>query len=171
VGISISLIISIFGISNTWISANIPKINMLVAKKDWLRLDNEFKRYLILALGTYCLGIITVILLLFTFYGKLSFFDKIVSRFLNIIPLLMLASGWFLQIIVNGMAIYLRAHKQEPYVILSVVSGIYIIISTFLCSKYLKPDLFFLGFFSSYLFVLPWSLKIYKDKKRLWHKC
>ncbi|MHB9148392.1 MAG: hypothetical protein ACYC2U_08550, partial [Candidatus Amoebophilus sp.] len=55
VGISISLAVAAFSISNTWLSANNPKINMLVAKKDWHKLDKEFKKDLLLALSTYCL--------------------------------------------------------------------------------------------------------------------
>lgn len=169
VGITISLVTAIFSISNTWFSANTPKLNMLVAKREWKKLDREFLKNLILSLGTYLLGVIILFVAVLAFSGKWQFFDKLKSRFLGIVPLSMLLIGWLLQIIVNGLAIYLRAHKEEPYVIPSVVSGIFIIVTTFLSSKYLPPSMFFIGFLASYLYGLPWSLKIFYNKRKVWH--
>jgi len=169
VGITISLVTAIFSISNTWFSANTPKLNMLVAKREWKILDKEFRKNLILSLGTYLLGVIILFVAVLAFSGKWQLFDKLKSRFLGMVPLSMLLIGWFLQVIVNGLAIYLRAHKEEPYVIPSVVSGIFIIVTTFLSSKYLPSSMFFIGFFASYLYGLPWSFKIYFDKRREWH--
>lgn len=169
VGITISLITAIFNIANTWFSANTPKLNMLVAKREWKILDKEFRKNLILSLGTYILGITVLFLTVIVFSGRWQLFDKMKVRFLGIVPLSMLLVGWFLQIIVNGLAIYLRAHKEEPFVIPSVVSGIFIIVTTYLSAKYLPPIMFFAGFIASYIYGLPWSLKIFFNKRNEWH--
>ncbi|WP_158904923.1 hypothetical protein [Rectinema subterraneum] len=169
VGITISLVTAIFSISNTWFSANTPKLNMLVAKREWKNLDKEFRKNMILSLGTYLLGIFALFVAVFVFSGRWQFFDKLKVRFLGLMPLSMLLAGWFLQIIVNGLAIYLRAHKEEPFVIPSVVSGIFIIATTYLSAKYLPPTMFFTGFIASYLYGLPWSFKIFFNKRKEWH--
>jgi len=169
VGITMSLVSAIFNISNTWFSANTPKINMFVAKKDWMSLDKEFKLDLKLAVVTYLLGIGTLVGLILILEGRWAFFDRLMSRFLGIVPLGTLILCWFFQIFVNGMAIYLRAHKQEPYVLPSFVSGLFILMTTFICLMYLPPVFLFLGFFLSFSFGFPWCYAIFKNKRREWH--
>lgn len=56
----------------------------------------------------------------------------------------------------------MRAHKEEPLVIPSFVSGVYIAIVTLLIAMYLPFEYFFLGFLSSYL----WVLIIFKRYKK-----
>lgn len=169
VGISISLITSIFNLSNIWLSANNPKINVMVAKKEWGELDQEFKKDLLLSILTY-MGIIALLFIsILIMQNNWPLYQKLRPRFLGEVPLLTLVIGWFLQIMVNGMALYLRAHKQEPFVVPSVVSGIFIIVSTYLCAKYLTSSYFFIGFLGSYVYGLPWTYSIFKRKKLEWH--
>jgi hypothetical protein len=54
---------------------------------------------------------------------------------------MIISTGWLLQIIINSLAVYMRAHKEEPLVIPSFLSGIYISLVTLLIAIY-----FFLGF-------------------------
>jgi len=166
VGISISIWSAIFSISTVWIIAITPKLNMLIAKKEWKKLDQLFFKNLILSVGTFLLGTICAFVILTYFKGKI----KIIDRFLPIFPMLCLSMGWTLQTLIDTLAIYLRAHKQEPLVLVSAVSAIYIVITTFLCAKYLPSDYFFLGFLSSYIWQLPWVLIIFYKKRKEWHK-
>ena len=169
VGISMSMVTAMFNLSSIWLNANNPKLNMMVSKRDWKNLDKEFKRDMYLSLGTYIVGVLCLILVVLGLSGRVSMFDKIVGRFLGPLPISMLLLGWLLQIVVNGMAMYLRAHKQEPYVLPSVISGIFIAVSTFFCARYLAINWFFAGFIASYGFGLPWTYKIFRAKKKLWH--
>ncbi|MBN1532973.1 MAG: hypothetical protein JXA20_09945 [Spirochaetes bacterium] len=169
VGISIAMWSALHNISNTWVISNVPKFNISVAKKQWHDLDTKARSSIIYSVATYLAGVASVTLLVLCLYGRIPHFDRIVGRFLNLIPMAMLASAWFLQIIINGLAVYLRAHKEEPYVIPSVVSGIYIAATTFLCARYLPAEYLFLGFLSSYIWGLPWCAKIFRDKRILWH--
>ena len=165
VGISITLWLGVFSISNVWISAITPKINMFISRKDWKNLDRLFFKNLILSNITFLTGIITVFLLIFFLKNKISFFD----RFVNNISMAFLAAGWLLQVNVNGLAVYLRAHKEEPLVIPSAVSAIYIVTVTLFSAKYLPPEYFFLGFISSYLWGIPWILTIFNQKRKRCH--
>ena len=165
VGITISLVSAIFNISNTWFTANTPKMNMYAAKKEWSLLDKEFHTNLLLTVATYIMGISLLAALIMALHGRWSFFDNLTVRFLGIIPIATLSCCWFCQIFVSGMAIYLRAHMQEPYVSLSFLNGLFILISTYLCSRYLPSYCLFIGFLLSFTFVLPWAYSIYKKKK------
>lgn len=165
VGISMTIFTAIFSISNIWIISITPKLNMLVSKKEWNKLDKIFFKNFILDVLTYILGVIVAFALLILLKGRV----KIIDRFLNIFPMACLAIAWILQTIIDALAIYLRAHKQEPLYFISAVSAIYIVITTLLCARYLPTKYFFVGFLSSYLFGFPYIIITFNKCRRMWH--
>lgn len=170
VGITISLVTAMFNLSNTWFTVNTPRLNMLVAKKEWRTLDSFFLKNLVMTVATYLVGVLVLLGAVLAFSGRIAFFDRISARFLGIAPLATLIICWFLQILVNSLAVYLRAHKQEPLVVPSVVGGVFIAITTLLCAKYLPSSLFFSGFLASFAFGIPWALAIFLTKRKVWHQ-
>ncbi len=162
IGISITLWMGIFSISNVWVSAVTPKLNMHVSKKEWKARDNLFSKNLILSCITFMASAAMVFLLIFLLKGKVAIVDK----FVDTTSMSFLAAAWFLQVIVNTLAIYLRAYKEEPLVVPSFLSALYIVITTFLCVKFLPPKYFFLGFLSSYLWGVPWVISIFYQKRK-----
>ena len=90
------------------------------------------------------------------------------DRLSDPLSMLFLAIAWFLQIVVNGLATYLRAHKKEPLVLPSVLSAVYVAVTTLLCAKYLAPRYFFLGWLSGCVWGVPWVAWIFVKKKREW---
>lgn len=164
VGLSILLWTAVFSISNSWIYAIIPKLNIFVSQKKWKDLDALFSRHLLLASATFLTGAMTVYLSVTFLRGKVELFNRLADN----TSLLLLGVAWFLQIIVNSLAVYLRSHKKEPLVIPSLVSAVYIVIATILCATYLPSKYFFLGFLSSYLWGVPWVLYIFIKNKKEW---
>jgi len=162
VGISIALWTAVFSLANTWISAIIPKLNIYIEKKEWKLLDKVFYKNLLLSIMTFSIGVIIVFLVIHIFKGRLAIIDRFVSN----ISMMFLAINWFLQIIINTLAVYLRAHKEEPLVLFSFSSALYISVTTFLCIVYLPIDYLFVGYFSSYLFALPWIFSIFNKKRK-----
>jgi len=162
IGFSIAICSAIFGISNIWMTIIIPKINMYVAHKDYESLNIMFKKHLISAVITYILGIITLFIVVIYFKDILPFANRLVSVF----PLSIISTGWLLQIVIYGLAIYMRAHKEEPLMLLSFLSGVYIAISTLLIAIYLPFEYFFIGFLSSYVWGMPLVLKIFSRYKK-----
>lgn len=161
VGLSIAACTAIFGIANIWMTIIIPKINMLVNQKDYETLDPTFKKHLILSVVTYILGIITLFIIITFFKDNVPFDERLVSPF----SLMIISTGWLFQIIINGLAIYMRAHKEEPLVMPSFVSGIYISLVTLLIAIYLPFEYFFLGFLSSFIWEMPWVMLIFQKYK------
>jgi O-antigen/teichoic acid export membrane protein len=168
VGITLTLVMAIFNMSNIWMYTITPKMNMLISQKSWSNLDSLFKKRLLLSLGTYLL--ITAGLFFFgAIFGKFWIIPKITARFLPITSLIILTVCYFLQLIINSWALYLRGHKQEPYVIPSIVSAVWILIITFIVGKFMSPEWFFTGFLSSYVWGMPVSYIIYRKHKEKWH--
>jgi len=162
VGLSIAVCTAIFGIANIWMTIIIPKMNMLVSQADYATLDPVFKKHLILSIVTYILGTITLFVIITVFKEYVPFDERLVSPF----SLSIIALGWLLQIIISGYAVYMRAHKEEPLMIPSFVTGVYIAISTLLIAMYLPFEYFFLGFLSSYVWGIPWVMVIFKRYKK-----
>ncbi len=135
---------------------------MLVSRCEWETLDRLFLKNLKLAGLTFCMGAVTIFWLLLLFKDRIL----LIERLANITTMLFLAAGWLLQIVVNALAIYLRAHKEEPLLLPSFISALYVVFTTFLCAKYLSPDYFFLGYLSSYVWGLPWIYSIYHKKRK-----
>ncbi len=162
IGITIALWTAIINISLVWISSVTPRINIHVSRKEWHQLDKLFFKRMALTMLTFVLGAGAFFALYFTLRLKLN----ILNRFSDLNTLILLAFVWFLQTIINSLAVYLRSHKQEPLVLPSFVAAVYITVTTLLCAKYLPADYFFLGFFSSYFWTLPWVIIIYFRKRK-----
>ncbi len=162
IGISVTLCSGLLAFSNIWLYVVTPKINMLISKKEWKELDNMFFKNTFFSALTYFIGIIFVFIVLGLYKDKIS----LLQRFISIKGMFFLAFGWFFQLIVNSLAVYLRAHKEEPMVLPSIISAIYIIIVTYVTTLYLDFDYIFLGFFTSYFLGLPWIIKIFTKKRK-----
>lgn len=165
IGLSMSLIMAGFTMSNVWLTSVYPKINMAVAKKDWKKLDNVFKKRFLLGLLTYLLGFTGFYVLYLNFYNRFI----ILERLLPPLPFLTLLLAWCVQYAVNAFALYMRAHKEEPLVGISIVSGIAVSLSTLLIVRSFTADYMFLGFFAAQILFFPLVYKkyvYYKTAKR-----
>lgn len=167
VGLSISLWTSVFGISNSFISAIIPKINIEISKKNWASLDKTFNKNLVLSLSTYFIFFASFFIINHFFRDYFIIKNKnIFDRFLSPFSMFLLGISWFIQLYVNAIAMYVRSHKKEPFVFASIFVAFYIPSITFILAKYLHPDYFFLGFLSSILVTLPYIIYIYLEEKK-----
>ncbi|MBM6748723.1 hypothetical protein H5995_05440 [Megamonas rupellensis] len=157
IGLSNSIWTAIMSISNIFIVSKMPYINMLVSKKLWIELDRILKNIFLKLVGTYILGMISFFLLYYILYNKLFIFQ----RLLDLYSMLILSICWFLQLIVSFMATYLRAHKKEPLMYISIFCAVYVSISTFFIVNNFPSDYLFLGFLTSFIFVLPTVMYIF----------
>lgn len=162
VGISIAMWTAGFNVSMTWLTAVNPRLNILVAERDWSGLDRLFWKSLLRSMGTMLFGGSAFFLIYFSLFGQVDFFH----RFLGAKSMLILFFCWLCQLYVNDVALYLRAHKREPLMILSVLSAVYVAVTTYLCAEYLSEEWLFLGFLTSYLWGIPVVIKILNDQKR-----
>jgi O-antigen/teichoic acid export membrane protein len=168
VGISLTLVGAIFNISNTWMYTITPKMNMLISQKSWSNLDSLFKKRRLLSLGTYLL-ITTGLFFFVAILGNFWIIPKITARFLPVTSLIILIVCYFLNLISNCWALYLRGHKQEPYMIFSVVSAIWIAVTTCLAGRFMSSAWLFIGFLTNFIWSIPVAYLIYRRCRTKWH--
>jgi hypothetical protein len=164
VGITVALVTATYSIANVWIYVANPKLNMFASLRNWAAMDRLALKSIILSVITFAIGGIFVLTIMH-FFSNYS----IIGRFLGIVPMSCLFLAWIILIVIYGLAVYLRAHKKEPLVLLSVLSAVYIVISTFLVIKYLPPQYLFLGFLTAQLWGLPATIILFIKKRKEWH--
>ena len=162
IGISVAMWSAGFNIANSWLTAVIPRINMLVAERKWQELDVLFNNRLRKALLTMVLGICGYCGLYLLLKDSFHFFDRV----LGLKSMGLLGLCWLMQTYINGLAVYLRSHKKEPMMPVSLFSAFYVAITTYLCASFLPEDYLFLGFFSSYLYGVPVTYYLYRQQKQ-----
>lgn len=168
VGITISLVLSLLNISSIWIYTVTPKINILISKKMWPDLDLLFRKRVWLSLGTYISGILVLFIFLY-YFKEFWIIPKILTRFLPIESVICLFVGYFFQLIINSMAVYLRGHKQEPLMGQAILQSAWIVPVTILAGKYFPLGWIFIGFLASYVFIFPINLMIFFKNRKNWH--
>lgn len=159
VGLTVAVFTAIYTISNIWMTIIIPKINIYVAHQKYKKLNKIFAKFLAMAFVTYLIGVIALVSLLYLSEGsRFGLTDRLVGW--N--SMVMISVGWLLQIVVNGLAVYMRSYKKEPLVWVSLAMGSYVGVATILIANWLSVDYIFMGFVSSYLWVMPAVWLIYR---------
>lgn len=166
-GMTQAALSGILGLANSWFSTKVPLFSGFIARKEYTILDSIFNKTIKQALFVMlsCLTILFVLLNTLQHY-KLP----IISRFLDLTSFSILATGSVVLFITNALATYLRCHKDEPFLVLSIVLGIINITLMYFTSKYLGV----MGMVSGYLLVMILGLVfgyfIFIHKKRIWHE-
>ena len=143
-----------------------PKMNMLVSLKNWMGLDHLFKRQLSLSIITFLIGGTACILLFISIPENWNF----TQRFLDVGTISLLLLAWLMQLVINAMAMYMRAHKKEVLVIPSIMLGLFVAVTTFLISNNFSSQYLFVGFLISFIWNLPLVYYIYRKEKKLIHR-
>lgn len=163
IGISIAMWTAGFGIASSWITAITPKINMYISEKKWSELDRLFHTNLKKSMMTMIAGGAGFILFFYLFENHLALFKRI----LPIESMSILFICWICQLYINNWAIYLRGHKKEPLMLVSVFSAVYVCVSTLICGYLLPAPYIFMGFLSSYIYGIPVTMYIVRRERRL----
>ena len=158
-GMTMSLIIMLQGLPTKWIQPNIPKYGILIAKREFLKLKILWKDNLKTALFISSLISFGFIFMVFL----VNFFNfKISNRLLPSFEITILIIVTFFKSIDYAQTVFIRAFKEEPIFILSIVSSIIMGFLVWIMGKYFATY----GLCIAYLFVtlvviIPWQTKIF----------
>ena len=120
-GMSLQIIVAMNGAAMTWITTKAPTFGKLIATKQTKALDTLFFRALAQSFGFLVFGIICVWLVLLYLSMTAS---PYAARVLPLPLFSLLCLACLANHIVFAEANYLRAHKQEPFMVLSVLGGL-----------------------------------------------
>jgi hypothetical protein len=121
-GMSLTMIRAVFNTSFSWIESKIPLLNMMVGNKERTNLFRLFMKtsvrgFLFYILGSSALIVFVYLLNVYTGYGQ---------RFIRLHLILLFCFAESADVIIGSLAIYLRAHKEEPFYWFSLLLGIVI---------------------------------------------
>ncbi len=166
-GMTLVALNGISSISFSWINTKVPLFSRLIAKNNFIELDNIFSKTIKqLSMINLILALSFISFILLSGYFKLSIAD----RFLDISLIIILGIASFFNQYVFAWAAYLRSHKKEPFLINSIVLGILISISVLISAYYYGVIAVVISYSAITLFVgVPWAYYIFQNKKREWH--
>lgn len=167
-GMSLSIVGAISSIAIAWVNTKTPQFGHFVAMKRFQALDILFFQTLKQSTFVVMLGGI-VILLLKLYLASIA--SPLNERLLPIIPFSLLLLTAIVNHIIFAEAAYLRSHKAEPFMVLSLTTGLLITCVIFLFGKQFGA----LGMMASYFLIslivgLGWGSWIFHQKKLAWHE-
>lgn len=166
-GLSLGVTSAIAAVALGWISTKAAPFGRLVALRDWAQMDRMF--FPCLWQSTFALFLSEGVFWLLTLYLHHSG-HRLSARLLPPLPLALLLGSAVSSHIVAAEAIYLRAHKQEPFLVLSLAVGALTALSSWLLVRPFGAE----GMMAAYLVVslvvgLGMGTGLFIQKRREWH--
>jgi len=168
-GMTWSVVATIGALSTAWISTKAARFGMLIARREFQALNRMAVRSGMACVGVAALGAVgleSVVLALRSFGSPLA------KRLLPPLPMGLFLAGQVVMQASAVQAVYLRAHKREPFAALTAMAALLVVGSTCYFGKAYGA----VGAAASYcgvtlLFILPVGTAILTRCRRLWHEC
>jgi len=165
-GMSLTLCLALAGVPMAWMSTKASPFGVLVARRQWHALDSLFfktlrQSFLVLVVG----GVV-----LYVCVSILNYLDHPLSRrILQPLPFAFILLSAMMNHIVFCEAQYLRTHKTEPFLWLSIAIGALTATSTFLLAKPFSALGVSIGYMICCMVLLVVGTKIFLNKRKEWH--
>jgi hypothetical protein len=168
-GMTLAVVSAIGSMGSIWSMSKAPRFGMLIARKAWGELDRLFHRVAIASQVVLACGATVVWLAI---YGLYASNHRLAERFLPPWPAAFLVVGVVASNFCTPMGVYLRAHKREPYMTLSLVLGLLTgLVAWILSSQHVGAAGVAAGYMAVSLLVgLPAGLLIFRYCRVRWHQ-
>lgn len=151
----------------SWIQTKVPLFGMLVAQKDYEKLDRLWYRAARISVLVLVVGATVVWLFV---YGLETVGNPLAQRLLGPLPLCLLLVAIILKQVVHCQAAYLRAHKKDPLFVSGMVSGIVSgLFVWWLGSRWGATGIAFGYVLVLSLITVPGTALVWVRSRRLWH--
>jgi hypothetical protein len=153
-------------LGQAWIDTQVARFGALIARRDFLALDVLFRRRLISSVAVVTcggLGFLGLVLALGWMRSSLA------QRMLDPASTAILLLGTLLTQLSTAMSTYLRAHKQEPLMALSVVTSLGIAAAVWLLGTRLGAIGAAAGSTAVWVANVVWNWRIWTRCRREWH--
>ena len=149
-----------------WITTRIPVWGMLIAKKQYSELDRQFFKTSVISLIVITLG---VLVLWLSVYGLSYIQHPLSDRILAPLPTAIFALGSIAIQVSQCLSSYLRAHKKEPFLSISIGGGLSTGILVWVLGSEYGPIGAGLSFLIVSIGTLPFGFRIWHRCRREWH--
>jgi len=166
-GMTLQIVSGIQTVALIWLKIQIPNFGVMVARKDFIRLDLLWLTTAKRTLGTF-LAISALALGAFIVLGKYQI--ELADRVLPLELLgVFLAAGAFVNLI-QSFAAYLRAHLTEPLLTMSVTCSLAVGMLTWLLGSKFGPAGVAWGYLGVMIIGATWACSTYQYSKARWQK-
>ena len=166
-GMTLALATALQSVSMAWIQAKVPTFGMLIAKREYASLDAYFYRTSAIALVLICAGAILLWLLVAWLY---AIGHEFAARLLPPLPTALFFLAAVLMQLSFSLTAYLRAHKQEPLMPLSIFFGTAVGFLVWgLGSRYGAMGAA-VGYLAAVIAAVAWQVRIWQRCRAEWHR-
>jgi hypothetical protein len=165
-GMSLSLANAIQNIAVAWVSTKSAPFGTLIARKDYRQLDRNFFQALWQCSAVALAGALTAWLgCLYLNVEHISF----ARRLLDPVSILVLLVSMLTNVVIFAQAYYLRAHKQEVFLVNSVVGALSVATCTLVFGRYYGARGIVISCCIGNVLGLVWATYKFQKYRRIWH--
>lgn len=165
-GMTVAAVFGVQSVATAWLQTRAPRFGILIARREYAELDRLFLR---VSCASTCLFVAGASALWVLVFGLNVIGHPLADRLLTPLPTGVFLLGALFHQASVCMAVYLRAHKQEPLALLSVVANITIGLLVWLAGSRYGP----IGAAASYTGVYAVAATvitvIWSRCRALWH--
>lgn len=166
-GMSLSLANALQAVAISWLNTKAAPFGSMVARREYSALDQLFFRTLKQAVFVFLAGSVVISLGVFYLHVRHLAFG---SRLLSPACIMGLLLATAINVIVFGEALYLRAHKQEKFLLNSILSAAMVAPSTYFLGRFYGAGGIVFGNLAIAIFMgLPLGTWVFLKYRRLWH--
>lgn len=167
VGLALALFSSVTILASSFVAAKNQLFAKMIASKDFINLNLEFKKYITL---TFFMGFILIFTVFFGIFSLDFFGFEFTKKIISFNFLVLLAIASLANALTYSFAIYVRAHKVEPFVLLSCFNAvgtlIFVSLGAHFSSGWAATGYSLLSIFVALPFTFVIFLKYYKANSR-----
>lgn len=167
VGMSLVIAGAVDSIAMAWLTTRSPQFGLLVARRNFQALDELFARSIRSALCVAVAGALAVVCGVALLQAWLPAYG---FRVLPLWPFILLVTYRVANLLVTGMALYLRAHKQEPFMGISLVNACFVGLALWWAGREYGATGAIMGSLAVTLcWTLPMGYRVFQRSRVAWH--
>lgn len=167
-GMTWAFVSALMAVASSWVTPKAPIFGALIAQEKYGELDRLFWRITAVVLVVTIVGAVSIWALVFLLN---QFQHPFASRLLSPGPMGYLLLATVIVTASLPMSVYLRAHKKEPLLLISVVSGFCTAIIVVILGKYYSAEGMAIGYLAVTAIATPFVALIWHRRRAEWHAC
>lgn len=166
-GMSLNISNALLAVSIAWVNTKAAPFGAMIARKEFVKLDHIFFRTLTQSLVVCVLGSAAIWISVIYLNVEQS---RFAHRVLGPLPFGMLLLTMIFNHIVTSEAIYVRAHKQEKFLLNSVLGALFMLVSSYALGRRFGAIGMVTGYLAGTMFIgLGLGTFTFLKYRRIWH--
>ena len=164
-GMSLVIANMLNSVALVWLQANTPVMAQSVARADWQTLDRVFTQVFWQSVAVSLMGSVAVLIVMGLFSTH-----PLAQRLLPMNDMIYLLTAFALTHVIGALAHYLRMHKREPFMFLSVFGAIQVALAMwFFGRRYGSTGMTVSLLVINLVYGLPSALWLWLRLRKTWH--